>query len=74
MILIYLVKISNVSEFSKATKENTDLQDLGLYIIFNEVTPRHYLEISGNPYKKSEILYAYARNPFEKCWSDLPHS
>ena len=39
----------------------------------------HSLEISGNPYKKSEILYALARNPFEKweisyakCWSDLP--
>ena len=42
----------------------------------------HSLEISwnprGNPYKKSEISYASARNPFEKsrtlevCWSDLP--
>ena len=26
----------------------------------------HCLEISENSYKKSEISYAYARNPFEK--------
>ena len=38
----------------------------------------HSLEISGNPCRKSEISYAWARNPFEKweisyvkCWSDL---
>ena len=30
----------------------------------------HSLEISWNPYKESEIPYAYARNHFEK--SDLP--
>ena len=39
----------------------------------------HLLEISGNPYEKSEISYALARNPFEKLeisnakyGSDLP--
>ena len=39
----------------------------------------HSLEISGNPYTKSEISYAESRNPFEKseilyakCASDLP--
>ena len=26
----------------------------------------HLLEIFGNPYEKSEISYALARNPFEK--------
>ena len=26
----------------------------------------HSLEISGNPYKKSEISYAWTKNPFEK--------
>ena len=39
----------------------------------------HFLEISGNHYKKSEISSAFASNPFEKreisnakCGSDLP--
>ena len=38
----------------------------------------HCLEFYGNPYNKSKISYAQARNPFEKweisyakCWSDL---